>query len=518
MLSLIFANQLSAQLSPGELSKAHAHLEGIKNCTQCHVLGEKETSSKCLKCHTEIQSLITKNKGYHASSEAKGKKCAECHGEHFGRNFEITRFDENKFNHDLAAYKLEGKHSQITCAECHKPELIQTKNSQKKGSSFLGLGTECLSCHADFHQNTLPNNCTSCHTQDAFRPAPGFNHEQTKFTLKGKHQTLECIACHKTTTQNGQTFQQFSGVEFANCTNCHKDVHDNKFGNDCRKCHNESSFTQVKSIGAFNHEKTSFPLRGMHQAVNCKTCHKRSLTQPVKHNLCKDCHSDYHENQLAKNGNSPDCAECHSVKGFTPSNFTIEKHDNTAFPLDGSHLATPCFTCHKTQEKWNFANLGKRCVDCHENIHENTISEKYLPENDCGNCHSSTLWADIQFNHNQTNFKLEGKHEAVSCRFCHFSEENETTVQQFANLSTSCEHCHTDIHFKQFEVNKSTECAQCHTPNNWKPEKFNHDIARFKLDGEHVVLDCVQCHKPTDGLIQNYIIYKIDDITCASCH
>lgn len=74
VLSLTFITiQVFAQLSPGELSKAHAHLEGLSNCTKCHVLGEKETTSKCLECHKEIKNLINQKKGYHSSSEVSGK-------------------------------------------------------------------------------------------------------------------------------------------------------------------------------------------------------------------------------------------------------------------------------------------------------------------------------------------------------------------------------------------------------------------------------------------------------------
>ncbi len=514
----MFSFQVFAQLSPGDLSKAHAHLEGMKNCTNCHVLGEKETTSKCLECHKEIQQLINKKEGYHASSEVAGKKCAECHGEHFGRDFQITRFDEDKFDHNLTGYKLEEKHSEIKCVDCHKPELIDKNISQKKGETFLGLGTECLSCHNDFHQKTLAANCTSCHNQTAFRPATGFEHSQTKFKLIGKHKEQECVACHKTTQKNGQKFQEFAGIEFANCTNCHKDVHENKFGNDCRKCHNEFSFTQVKNLNGFNHNQTDYPLLGKHQSVNCKACHKTSVTKAVKHNLCSDCHTDYHKSQFVKNGMSPDCNECHTVNGFTSSNFTIEKHKQTKFPLEGAHLATPCFICHKPGKDWNFANMGNRCIDCHDNIHKAVISEKYLPENDCKYCHSSSVWSEIRFDHNQTEFKLEGKHQGINCRICHFSEKDGITAQQFTNLSTSCDQCHQDVHFKQFEVNKRTECERCHTSNSWKPEKFNHNIARFKLDGEHVGLQCIQCHKPADGLIKNYIVYKFEAITCASCH
>ncbi|MCY1721078.1 hypothetical protein OU798_12040 [Prolixibacteraceae bacterium Z1-6] len=518
VLFLISTLQVFSQLSPGELSSAHAHLEGMKNCTSCHILGEKETTSKCLECHTEIQQLINKKEGYHASTEVNGKKCAECHGEHFGRDFQITRFDKESFDHNLTGYQLEGKHRKITCVDCHKSALIQEKISQKKGETFLGLGTECLACHTDFHQNTLSANCTSCHNQNTFRPATGFNHSTTKFALIGKHKALECAACHKTSQKTGKEFQQFAGIEFESCTSCHKDVHENKFGNDCRKCHNEFSFNEVKSISRFNHNQTDFPLLGKHQSVNCKTCHKTSLTKALKHTRCTDCHSDYHEQQFVKKGISPDCKECHTVKGFSPSNFTIEEHKRTHFPLEGSHTATPCFVCHKTENRWNFANKGTRCIDCHENFHKDVLAVKYLPENDCKSCHSTSVWSEIQFDHNQTKFKLEGKHKEINCRNCHFSDQNQTLTQQFTNLSPSCEDCHEDTHFKQFEVNKRTECRRCHTSSNWKPEEFNHSNARFKLDGEHVGLDCVQCHKPTDGLIHNYIIYKFEDITCAACH
>jgi len=128
VLSLTFITiQVFAQLSPGELSKAHAYLEGLTNCTKCHMLGEKETTSKCLECHKEIKNLISQKKGYHSSSEVNGKKCAECHGEHFGRDFKLIRFDDKKFDHKLTGYNLEGKHKETKCVDCHKTEFIKNK-------------------------------------------------------------------------------------------------------------------------------------------------------------------------------------------------------------------------------------------------------------------------------------------------------------------------------------------------------------------------------------------------------
>ena len=110
-----------AQLSPGDLASPHAHLEGIANCTKCHVIGNKVTNEKCLACHKEIDSRIDQRKGYHASSEVAGKDCFACHSDHHGRNFEIVRFDKEKFNHQLTGYKLTGAHLRQDCKACTPP-------------------------------------------------------------------------------------------------------------------------------------------------------------------------------------------------------------------------------------------------------------------------------------------------------------------------------------------------------------------------------------------------------------
>ena len=86
----------AAQISPGKLTKAHASLEGISNCTACHDLGAKISEQKCLDCHKPLKSRITQNKGFHVSKDIKGKECITCHSEHHGLNFDLIRFDEKK--------------------------------------------------------------------------------------------------------------------------------------------------------------------------------------------------------------------------------------------------------------------------------------------------------------------------------------------------------------------------------------------------------------------------------------
>ncbi len=49
-----------AQISPGELSSPHSHLEGLDKCTGCHTLGRTLSNEKCLRCHTEIRARLTR--------------------------------------------------------------------------------------------------------------------------------------------------------------------------------------------------------------------------------------------------------------------------------------------------------------------------------------------------------------------------------------------------------------------------------------------------------------------------
>jgi hypothetical protein len=372
----------------------------------------------------------------------------------------------------------------------------------------------------DYHQKTLSTDCASCHGTDAFKPAPGFKHQTTKFPLIGKHSDVTCIKCHQKEKKDGRDFQRFSGIEFKNCTACHKDVHENKFGNDCRKCHSEESFHQIAGVKTFDHSKTDYPLIGKHQSVDCKKCHKGpSYTTHMKFARCADCHTDYHKGQFSKKEATSDCKDCHSENGFPGSSFSFERHNKSSFKLEGAHVATPCFSCHKKEKEWNFGEIDKRCEACHENIHKNHIKEKFIPEGRCEKCHLTDNWTQVTFDHKTTTFELKGKHAEISCRDCHFKKDKDDhVVQQFSELTGQCEECHTDVHQKQFVTNGLTDCTTCHGVENWKAEKFNHDQTRFKLDGGHKGVECKKCHFENKSNIVPFIQYKNTKILCTSCH
>ena len=94
-LCLLFsATQAQAQLlSPGRLAQAHVELEGLRNCTSCHALGQRGVSAeRCLDCHEELSTRIAEGTGYHATVPEDA--CADCHQDHLGEDFDLRRLDE----------------------------------------------------------------------------------------------------------------------------------------------------------------------------------------------------------------------------------------------------------------------------------------------------------------------------------------------------------------------------------------------------------------------------------------
>ena len=514
----LFLSPVYGQISPGDLTTAHAKYEGISNCTKCHVLGKQVQASKCLDCHTEIKKLIDKNLGYHSSGEVKKKECWDCHSEHHGRNFRIVNFDRDSFNHSKAGFKLTGKHAEVNCDDCHKQEFIQLHEVISRKNTLLGLNQACRSCHEDVHKGSLGSQCADCHNTSSFKKIENFDHSKTAFKLTGAHINVTCNKCHPAQVVNGKEMLKLKGIAFASCVNCHKDVHLGKFGNDCQNCHSTTGFRNINQK-AFDHNKTDYPLEGKHRFVNCSKCHGNDLNSKPRHQNCVDCHTDYHNGEFTEGAKVRDCSSCHNLKGFVPSDFTIKEHDKIEFKLTGSHLAVPCKSCHYKTEKWHFRNIGVKCIDCHKNVHGSEITNKFMQDNNCSACHFTDSWNTIKFDHSLTAFTLEGRHKDVECGKCHYKEENNIgKVFRFVSLDSKCESCHNDVHMGQFTENGKSDCVRCHTFNNWKPEKFDHNKTRFSLEGAHQKLECSRCHPVVIKSNNQYIKYKLEDFRCASCH
>ena len=413
-LVLLIPMNSSAQLSPGELTEAHQQLEGIRNCTACHDLGQKVSNQKCLECHELIGALIDEGKGMHAHPSVSQQDCFDCHSEHHGRTFDMVRFDYDAFDHDITGYQLEGAHDNIDCRACHIPENIVYSELANDPNTFLGLDTDCLSCHEDVHRGSLSPDCVSCHSMNSFTPASFFDHQEAQFALNGAHIDVSCVECHPIWSENGVRTQQFSDIAHESCISCHDNPHTSHKVNDCNECHTELSFSTFTGDRFFDHSITSFEMTGQHLEVACFECHNENLStseifrdfRATSEQDCKQCHQDVHEGSF---GNQ--CADCHTSTGFSLiKDVTRLDHSLTDFPLVGLHLNVDCGSCHTTEsftDPFPFEN----CTDCHNDSHNGQFTSQGIVQS-CDACH--TLDYDFSYttfdseDHEQSSFVLKG--------------------------------------------------------------------------------------------------------------
>ena len=528
---------LSAQISPGELHRAHASLEGVENCTKCHGVKRELVADKCLACHTAIAQRLQTGTGLHGKQSYR--ECQTCHVEHQGRDFSLIYWKGGRdtFDHSFTGYTLDGKHAGLDCRKCHTGNFLSdtaaiTKDHVNRDSTFLGLSAVCSSCHTDEHRGQLTAACSTCHTTSAWKPATGFDHAKAKYTLDGKHLNVACAKCHAQVVDHrapaDSSFSKFTGLQFGNCTSCHADFHKGKLGDNCQNCHSTSGW-HVTDKAKFDHGKTRYPLEGIHSVIACDKCHSPGKERAsLKFANCRDCHADYHKGEFAKRESKGACEECHTVSGFAPAKFLMSQHDQSAYPLKGSHRAVPCDACHLSKTSpgasvaFQFRFSTTRCVDCHSDPHRGEVN-KFVSQSGCDFCHTLDSWRTVKFDHNVTKFALTDKHQTVACKKCHLGILTSTgdTVLAMALAKPDCWSCHTDPHRAQFAKagEENTDCNLCHTPANWKANKFDHNVlTRFKLDGAHKNVPCSKCHRPTtvDGAL--FVAYKPLDTTCVSCH
>lgn len=526
-----------AQLSPGELSASHQHLSGIRNCTNCHVLGkgQRVADKKCLECHQPLVRRINSGRGYHARIEGR---CVDCHSEHNGEEFRLIYWKNGRdqFDHAQTGFILRGKHKGVTCKKCHRTDFIVDEDvlqwerkhiDKSQEMAFLGLPTQCIGCHKDYHQGQLSEMCEDCHIEDSWKPAQKFDHTTAKFPLSGKHQGVQCKECHKreTVTSGLEPTVRYVGLEYRECSACHKDVHKGQFESNCAKCHTSKGWQMIER-GKFNHDLTDYALRGKHATVSCERCHKPGEPKkPFLHGHCVDCHDDYHEGQFTNRQTGIGCEPCHSVDGFIPAKYTVQDHRQTRFPLTGAHAAQPCIFCHEVEEsereifRWELL----KCPACHEDIHQGQFAER-LQGADCDICHRLSAWADLKFSHEDSEFLLRGAHRTTACSQCHKPQnpEDQKSPVQYTRLSKECASCHEDIHYGQFikEERKKLNCEGCHTSSAWTQVLFDHNsMSRFPLKGKHNDVACRECHPVVvDERERPFVRYKPLGVACQDCH
>ncbi len=451
-----------AQISPGDLSTYHEALEGLSNCTKCHEMGEGPTDGKCLECHKLVKRSLDEKRGYHVlEKKREEKQCLVCHSEHAGRDFALITLPETftQETHGSIGYELVGKHRVTKCRDCHNPANIQEDLKSYEPSvdmirTYFGLDSTCLSCHRREHRGQLPDRCSGCHTMERFKPAELFDHDKAKFLLTGKHKNVDCTKCHttlidpKSKVKQTASYTKYVDIKHSACTDCHKDIHQDKFGQNCTKCHSTSGWLKV-SAKNFDHNKTNYPLRGKHTLLVCEKCHKGGISKKkMKSKFCTDCHSDLHFGQFAQREDKGKCESCHSVDGFKPANYTLADHNQSEFKLFGAHQAQPCIACHtvqkeKEKEYRKFVFEDKNCTGCHKDQH-NAQFTATAPVKICTDCHTNDSWLIVDFDHTQnTTYPLEGAHKKVACNQCHvLQKDHDIEGFRYRPLGKQCKDCH----------------------------------------------------------------------------
>jgi hypothetical protein len=475
--------------SPGRLSnkqradiswqgfKSHADFEG--QCSLCHAPLEKDQNELCVQCHENIAQQILQRSGTHSLIE-NVNRCATCHLEHRGEDFDPTSSAFLGFNHENTSFSLKMHQvnynaASIPCLDCHATN-----------AGFATTTSACANCHTsdnpDFinlHIQEFGPDCTICHDgQDRFSD---FNHQSTGFVLEGQHESVSCTECHH--LDQAITLQADAGAIKAglnpgitppphpsipgdpfkdtptDCAGCHEEPaeHAGFFSPRCEECHTPQGWLPANLEGKqFSHTiSTGFSL-GHHihdyngNLISCKNCHAPDL-KTFDMQTCINCHNNGEAQAAFLLGHvdkySSACLECHDgadrMNHFDHANF---------FPLDGKHSELVCAQCHVEKK---FASTPAECVQCHAEpgIHAGFFGLQ------CQYCHTAQAWSPAKLQVH--NFPLEhGGGGEIACQVCHAQTYAEYTCygchdHQVEAIVAS----HLNAGISQAEL---PQCVSCH--------------------------------------------------------
>jgi LEA14-like dessication related protein len=206
-----------------QLTGAHTTV----NCSECHIGGNyNNTPTDCNGCHNPDFNATT-NPDHQVLNIPT--TCVDCHTTNPGWTPATFAIHNNYF-------PLVGIHATLNCLQCHT------------NGTYSGTPSTCIGCHQSEYNGTnnpnhasagFPNDCTVCHSQNAWTPA-NWDHDGMYFPIfSGKHedQWNNCNECH-TTPNNYMLF---------NCLNCHQQNETNNIhqavsgyqynSNACFACH-----------------------------------------------------------------------------------------------------------------------------------------------------------------------------------------------------------------------------------------------------------------------------------------
>jgi hypothetical protein len=357
----------------------------------------------------------------------------------------------------------------------------------------------------------LDTPCQNCHTANAWRPiraVPEFDHNHTRYPLRGMHQSVTCTQCHVKPV--------FTNVGLR-CQDCHADIHKRQLGANCEQCHTVRGWSV--SIQQVQQHNNRFPLTGAHAAVECDSCHKGAANSQFQ-TMSTDCYSCHAADfKKATNPNhvtaqfATSCNQCHGTDNWFSAKFD---HSAVGFPLSNSHAVPPrqCTDCHINN---NYNLTSTACVTCHLKDFQGTTNPNHVSSNfpqTCEQCHNTVSWLNASFNHNTTGFSLTGLHTVPprQCTDCHNPKFGNYNIS-----STACVTCHLPdfqgtTNPNHVTANFPQTCDSCHNTTSWLNATFNHASTGFGLTGSHMAppRQCTDCHVNNN--------YTLGNTACVGCH
>jgi len=173
----------------------------------------KHVGLACEKCHVRATDLQVSRGSLRVVPEpgkAPQMTCDTCHGDvHLGQvgpacerchTVGAERFAPARFSHEVAAFKLTGKHGAVECAKCHPVQAGTFPAGAGSARRLKPVSSECRSCHKDPHLGQVDASCTTCHSAQSFTLL-SYRHRGLESVFGvGSHRRLPCRSCHKTET------------------------------------------------------------------------------------------------------------------------------------------------------------------------------------------------------------------------------------------------------------------------------------------------------------------------------
>ncbi|MEO0508914.1 MAG: cytochrome c3 family protein [Verrucomicrobiota bacterium] len=372
---------------PGETSHGHHQIE--MSCNECHTPNMGVLQDACTKCHAEELERIDDShpvikfkdpRNASRLEKIEATKCITCHREH---QSEITRDMGVTLPTDY-------------CYHCH-----QKIGEQRPSHAGMGFDTcATAGCH-NFHDNSsLYERFLTDHLDEpnfkqiALSRARDFYNDHEGEALAQAHADMpgEVEYTRQILHDWSSTAHAAAGV---NCTSCHEIEepstgqmlwHDNPGYESCQKCHEHETkgFLEGKhgmrlalGLSPMTPGMARIPMRpeAAHNELTCASCHDshRFSTNYAAVDACLNCHNDEHslayknskhfqlfvqsKQGLRSDREAVSCATCHMPRverSKFGESFTIVDHNqNNSLRPNEKMVRSACINCHGLQFSLN---------------------------------------------------------------------------------------------------------------------------------------------------------------------